>query len=184
MKLATCLGLLIVISGCAPVGRWPTFQPVDYSAEEGLSTTAWELLFACDGCLEEGVESRICVAVHAPQKAHYGGGRTPDGRRGVVVPVQFDYTNHDEVSRILPVKDVRLIVGDERVALNVYYSETGKNDFIPPGGSRTLILGFVVPERVLLECRGLVVECPCPGPATELLRYEFAVAGKTAAAPN
>jgi hypothetical protein len=93
---------------------------------------------------------------------------------GVIVPAQFDYTNHDQVSRILPVWDIRLVVGAERVACNVYHSETARNDFIPPGGSRIMKLGFVVAERSMRECHELVVECPCPGPASELLRYEFA----------
>jgi hypothetical protein len=119
--------------------------------------------------------------VHPLYKARYGG--TPDGRPGVVVPVQFDYTNHDEVGRILPVHDIRLVIGDERVALHGYYSDTRKNDFIAPGGTRIMNLGFVVPERVIQECRRLVVECPCPGPARELLRYEFA-AVEQGAAPN
>jgi hypothetical protein len=150
--------------------------------EEGLSIPAGGAPFACDGCLEEGVESRICVAVHPLRKARYGG--TPDGRPGVVVPVQLDYTNHDEVSRMLPVHDIRLVIGDERVALHGHYSATRKNDFIAPGGSRIMNLGFVVPERVIRECRRLVVECPCPGPARELLRYEFAAVERGAAAPN
>jgi hypothetical protein len=72
-------------------------------------------------------------------------------------------------------------VGGEVIPSNVYYSDFGRDAYIPPGTHRSLTVGFVVAEEVIRAAESLVVALPCPGLPEESLEFEFLARGSDAA---
>jgi hypothetical protein len=180
--------IIVCLSGCSSVGPLPSFRPLEYTREQVLALPGNKLAFACRDCVVPGMECRMCVAVHPLEKPLYWDGYTAEGRPGAYVPIQFEYRNDGEKRGLLPVLDVRLEVGGETFEPNRAHSDVGYNDFVLPGASRTISVGFVLAERTIRGATELAVTCPCPGNPEEHLTFGFAAIGpeaeQRAAAPN
>lgn len=180
MKLIICAIAVVAAAGCSPVTPWPSFYPADYSEEQVRDTPGGTVALACRFCPADGPTSEVCAAVHPLEKPVFCEGRTPDGRPGVLVPVQLEHRVVGKTKAFLSIRDAEIIVGDERIASDALYSDFGREDFAPPGGSRTTTVGFVVAEEVISAAESFVITCPCPGRPAESLEFEFVAYGSHA----
>jgi hypothetical protein len=134
------------------------------------------------------MECRMCVAIHPLEKPLYWDGYTAEGSPGVYIPIQFEYRNDGETRGLLPVLDVRLNVGGDTFQPNRFHSDVGYNDYVLPGASRTVSVGFVLAERTIRRTTELTITCPCPGDLDERLTFDFVAVDPAteldAAAPN
>lgn len=188
MKLTICAVLVVAVAGCSPVAPWPSFYPAEYSEDQIRGVPGGMVPLTCRSHSADQTASEVCAAVHPLEKPLYCEGRTPDGRPGILVPVQLEYRNVGEVSAFLPIRRVELKVGDTSAAANVYYSDFGWVDYVSAGGSRSLTVGFVVAEEAIRAAESFVIKCPCPGSRGEFFEFEFVARGggreHQAAAPN
>jgi hypothetical protein len=135
------------------------------------------IAFSCRSCADGRAASEVCATIHPLEKRHYWGRRTFSGRTAVQVLVQMDYRNVGETPALLPIRQARLIVGGDSIEPNSHYSDFSKLDYIPPGDSRSMTVGFDAAEAVIRAVTSLAVTCPCPGDGEELLTFEFAASG-------
>jgi hypothetical protein len=171
------LALLIGAAGCSPIAPLPSFHPAEYTDDQIRSVPEGMMAFSCRTCAGGRAASEVCATMHPLEKRHYWGRRTSGGSTAVQVTVQMDYRNVGETPGFLPIRQARLIAGDDGIEPRSYDSDFSKLDYIPPGGSRSLTVGFDVAEALIRAVTTLAVSCPCPGNDEELLTFEFAASG-------
>lgn len=173
MRLTILVVLAAAAAGCSPVTPWPSFYPAEYAEEQVRDVPPRSVAMACRSCPSDGPTSKVCVAVHPLEKPIFCDGRTPDGRRGVLVPVQMEHRVVGAEKAFLSIRDAEIVVRGERIPSSIYYSDFGYEDWALPGQSRTLTVGFVVAEAVIAAADSFVIACPCPGRSDESLEFEF-----------
>jgi hypothetical protein len=180
MRLIACAILVAAAAGCSPVTPWPSFYPAEYPEEAIEDVPRGKVALACRSCPADAPVAEVCAALYPLAKPRYCEGRTPDGRRGALVPVVLEYENTGGVRALLPIRDAEIRVGDEVVAANGYYSDFGRDDYTSPGGSRSATVGFVVAEDVIRAAESFVIALPCPGHPGANLEFDFRARGADA----
>lgn len=177
MKLIICAIALVAAAGCSPVAPWPSFHPADYSEDQVQGIPGGTVAMSCRSCPADAPTAEVCAAVHPLEKPVFCEGRTPDGTPGALVPVQLEYKNVGEARAFLQIREAEILVAGTVTPSNGYYSDFGYLDYIAPGSSRTMTVGFVVDEEVIRVADSLVITCPCPGHPGESFEFEFVARG-------
>jgi hypothetical protein len=173
MRIIACAIVVAAAAGCSPVTPWPSFHPAEHSAEAIADVPRGKVALTCRSCPEGAPVADVCAALYPLENPTFCDGRTPDGRRGALVPVVLEYENRGGASAIFKIRRAEVRIGDEVVPSNIYYSDFGRDDFIPPGGSRSLTVGFVVAEEAIIAAESLVVAMPCPGSPGDSVAFEY-----------